>query len=618
MYPITRKEYYLAKAAGTYTGPTPPPVLREDYYLATLAGDYSGNCPAPVTRLEKYMSAAAGITSYVPQPITRIEMYWYAIAKGAGYVPEPVTREEKFLYAILKNPPKPEYLDKTAEGSMILLDDSASAPLTSLTLYGWSKQDGTPSPDNPVPIVSAGSVMTTGAQLLDYKKIQQESNHCTVEFTENGVQLDGKWYAALNSISVTPDTDYCISYVGSGTKRVAICARGDRLNPIITANPSNQLIFNTGENNNIDILFYASTNETPGTATYTNIMLNSGSTALPWEPYTGGVPGVNPYEGEINVTVQGGNLLDADQYYEEYKQSDGTYAISVSEMGAIHIPITEDMLGKQYTFSASGIPAPNDSFYVQYYENANKVFNGNIIREGVSTFSQSEITFIPEEIGGYIRLSHSYTNDETAQVKDIMLNSGSTALPYEPYKQPQTLTVSTPGGLPGIPVTVSRLPEGMEPTYVDESGQAWVCDEVDFEKGVYVRRVGNAEVTIDSTVAFTSGKIGGVFIPVPKKINDSIGVLSTVAKYDMTANIFGTFYENPVNIVFVGEENSTLEQLKKIYDGSIIYYILATPTESPLSAETIAAYKALHTYSPATTVSNDAEAWMQVGYKATP
>lgn len=156
MKPITRKEYYLAKAAGTYTGPTPPPVLREDYYLATLAGDYSGNCPAPVTRIEKYMSAAAGLTSYIPQPVTRVEKYWYAIAKGTGYVPEPVTREEKFLYAVLKNPPKPEYLDKAAQGSLILLTDSVQAPLTSLTLYGHSTQDGTPSPENPVPIVSAG------------------------------------------------------------------------------------------------------------------------------------------------------------------------------------------------------------------------------------------------------------------------------------------------------------------------------------------------------------------------------------------------------------------------------------------------------------------------------
>ena len=42
---------------------------------------------------------------------------------------------------------------------------------------------------------------------------------------------------------------------------------------------------------------------------------------------------------------------------------------------------------------------------------------------------------------------------------------------------------------------------------------------------------------------------------------------------------------------------------------------LETPTETPLSSEELAAYKALHTYSPATTVSNDAGAWMKVGYK---
>lgn len=125
MKPITRKEFYLAKAAGLYSGPTPAPVLHEDYYLATLAGDYSGSCPAPVTRLDMFMSAAAELTSYVPQQITRLEMYWYVIAKGTGYVPEPVTREEHFLYEIITAGPK--YIDKIAEGSLILLTDSAEA-----------------------------------------------------------------------------------------------------------------------------------------------------------------------------------------------------------------------------------------------------------------------------------------------------------------------------------------------------------------------------------------------------------------------------------------------------------------------------------------------------------
>lgn len=51
----------------------------------------------------------------------------------------------------------------------------------------------------------------------------------------------------------------------------------------------------------------------------------------------------------------------------------------------------------------------------------------------------------------------------------------------------QTLTLPTPNGLPGIPVTSSG-------NYTDQSGQQWVCDEVDLEKGVKVQRVGKAEI----------------------------------------------------------------------------------------------------------------------------
>ena len=41
-------------------------------------------------------------------------------------------------------------------GNPISCNDAYSAPLCGLTVYGKSTQDGTPSPDNPVPIVSAG------------------------------------------------------------------------------------------------------------------------------------------------------------------------------------------------------------------------------------------------------------------------------------------------------------------------------------------------------------------------------------------------------------------------------------------------------------------------------
>ena len=54
----------------------------------------------------------------------------------------------------------------------------------------------------------------------------------------------------------------------------------------------------------------------------------------------------------------------------------------------------------------------------------------------------------------------------------------------------QTLTLPTPNGLPGIPVTSGG-------NYTDENGQQWVCDEVDFGKSVKVQRVDKA--AFDST-----------------------------------------------------------------------------------------------------------------------
>lgn len=57
-------------------------------------------------------------------------------------------------------------------GNPIDVDDAFAAPLCGLNVYGKSTQDGTPSPDTPVPIVSAGdsgsvAVKVTGKNLLN-------------------------------------------------------------------------------------------------------------------------------------------------------------------------------------------------------------------------------------------------------------------------------------------------------------------------------------------------------------------------------------------------------------------------------------------------------------------
>lgn len=57
----------------------------------------------------------------------------------------------------------------------------------------------------------------------------------------------------------------------------------------------------------------------------------------------------------------------------------------------------------------------------------------------------------------------------------LQLELGSTATAYSPYRE-QLLTLPTPTGLPGIPVTSGG-------NYTDSTGQQWVCDEVDLERG---------------------------------------------------------------------------------------------------------------------------------------
>lgn len=54
----------------------------------------------------------------------------------------------------------------------------------------------------------------------------------------------------------------------------------------------------------------------------------------------------------------------------------------------------------------------------------------------------------------------------------------------------QTITLQTPNGLPGIPVTSGG-------NYTDPQGRQWMCDEVDLERGVKVQRVDKA--AFDST-----------------------------------------------------------------------------------------------------------------------
>lgn len=82
----------------------------------------------------------------------------------------------------------------TETGNQLSVDDAFSAPLCGLTVYGKSTQDGTPTPDAPVPIVSAGdggsvAVKVTGKNRMPPNLKYEDVVECFQRITRHPCRL---------------------------------------------------------------------------------------------------------------------------------------------------------------------------------------------------------------------------------------------------------------------------------------------------------------------------------------------------------------------------------------------------------------------------------------------
>ena len=196
---------------------------------------------------------------------------------------------------------------------------------------------------------------------------------------------------------------------------------------------------------------------------------------------------------------------------------------------------------------------------------------------------------------------------------------------YEPYVR-RDITTLTPSGLPGIPVTSGG-------NYTDSNGKQWICDEVDFEKGVYVQRVYRQTYTGSSSEAwgkssttakdrfYTKYMVSNtmkpclcnmaVFVPAPVYENGKCFVTfnssSNAYYFEIIAGDYGTFA-------------NTLEWRRYIEEHPLeVLYVLAEENYIPLyeiDPDVLAQYATLHTNYPNTTVLNDAGAGLGVKYVA--
>ena len=513
-------------------------------------------------------------------------------------------------------------------GNPALLEGVKGSRLTSLILHGKSTQ---------------GS--TTGAQLLDINNLTDAIGYNnTAIVVDGGLSKRNDDVAAPDRylIDVTPNTIYSISasdFSNGAVVQISDMFQKGESESVVDTRIYEQLKqseFNSGKYKQLTLSFFSPKLNAEFKAGY--IMLNAGDAVLPWEPYTGGAPSPSPsypqeiesagMDGEIGVEVLSGNLIkapfesDTNSYKPGYIFTQNGVTFSVEDDMGIKVSGTNNTTDKYAQFNAHYKTNEFPKYQAGTYTVSDGISFQIRLASGVvnknNTFTVNEDF---ESIGFYIAIPAGQTINKTVYP---MLNIGSTALPYEPYKPAQTLVIPTPGGLPGIPVSSGG-------NYTDKDGQQWVADEIDLAMGERVQRIEKLDLksllwSKQSRASNASGFWFSSRIKSASLFGANVkGTISNIGRLGNPYNMIGDYVWALTNAgnseIRIGFADSTIDSLEKLTNllnslpEAYAMYCLAEPIRTPLPPETIAAYKSLKTYSPTTTVINDAGAGMIVGYK---
>lgn len=465
-------------------------------------------------------------------------------------------------------------------GDTLLLEECKGSYLNGLRVFGKSTQ-----------------FTTTGAQLIDLSDQigrTETKNGATYKINDDqSITVSGKpteytsFFIKVMTLKAgtyflnneASDKNIFIQLIGNGINEGVFTLDEDLLNVGI------YVVFNVAENNTKTFYFIFTT------------MLNEGSIAKPWEPYTGGKPSPSPeYPQEI------ANVGD-----------DGQIECTVNGK---YLPIPDSNVYEKLFLKAG------TTLTLQTKDNT-KSLGGNILFTDVNG----------EKLWFAIDAGKTYVTQAIA--KDVvgytnLLNPGveyylyiGELTPYKPYKE-QVITLQTPNGLPGIPVSSGG-------NYTDSIGQQWICDEIDLARGKYVQRIGRKNFK-DMTWKKhpVSGTIEGRFYS--ENVLDIKMSNAPDIQFDALSNKFpspidgNVLFNTSVSAISIYREEgekifakivgvTELEEFVSKTNDAYIIYQLASPIERDLTPEEIAAYKTVHTYAGTTVIMNDENVGMEVSYR---
>ena len=192
-------------------------------------------------------------------------------------------------------------------------------------------------------------------------------------------------------------------------------------------------------------------------------------------------------------------------------------------------------------------------------------------------------------------------------------SSGSITVNVTGKNDAQNMTITTPNGLPGIPVSSGG-------NYTDANGQQWICDEIDFARGVYAQNVGRILLDGSSDEGWGMSESSNFYqfytAPMQDARKESTILCSAFQSKNLFSGESNSFVGTTGRISFFTSMFKTLDSWKSYLSANrlTVFYGLSATKIVHLSEEELAAYAALHTYRGNTTVTNDAGAHMELEY----
>lgn len=515
---------------------------------------------------------------------------------------------------------------ESASGSEITLDDSAEMPLKGLHIYGKSTQ-----------------TTTTGAQLFDVSAIggTNPAEADTQGWYElrlnksNGNETDYGKLTTLPSELLKTSTKYniiveiekisgCQLYVTSTGIEKPYSSQFEGDFACNNAGTFARILETKDDFSESDCMLRTFILANPGKNGYCKFRLTVceditvTENTFSYEPYSAGYPSPSPeYPREIKSVrnpvykVHGRNLVKS---YQSNK-TDKPYA------STLYAEIDEIMPDTQYVLSmiiADGNKAYINEDLVKFTKVTGDGERKQIVVTTLSNISKTNARLY-EKGKGWCILKNDENNTVVSDTKDVQLEIGTVATSYEPYKE-QTVT---------LPYTLNAIPVDSDGNYTAPDGQQWICDEIDFERGVYIQRVTKKIIDSKAIIRTTNSKSWLFFIDTKDSINTNADGWIKMVQSNYFTKTLKAWNTETIGILGNGTDvilsmpGYTVETLKEWLAAKEaeekpleVYYLLSDPIETPLTEDQIASYKALHTYNGTTIIESEAD--LSLSYVANP